>query len=339
MRAGSWLDTQSVESRLGNRWQVDTVSSTSDIAKGREMDIVNAEATIVITTKNRKESLRRAVSSSLDQVGVRIEVLVIDDGSTDGTSEMIQLEFPQVRLETSNVSHGYIAQRNRGVELASAPIIFSIDDDAAFTASNTIAQTLAEFDDPRIGAVAIPYVNVLMDRTVRQVAPRSDTAMLVNAYRGTAHALRKDVFLQLGGYREQLFYLFEEGDYCLRLLQAGYIVRLGGAKPIHHFQSSQRCYKRIMVYAARNQILNVWHNVPAVYFPSFLLLTVLRVLNNARRKGYVFLSLKGLAKGCLAVAKAELGKRRPVSPRVFRLSRRLSRKALTMEEVEKVLSD
>ena len=53
------------------------------------------EATIVIVTKNRKEELRDAVLSALNQVG-RLEILVIDDGSTDGTSEMIRAEFPTV---------------------------------------------------------------------------------------------------------------------------------------------------------------------------------------------------------------------------------------------------
>jgi len=56
------------------------------------------EATVVITTKNRKEELRDALSSVLRQLGVRLEVIVIDDGSTDGTTEMLRSEFPSIRI-------------------------------------------------------------------------------------------------------------------------------------------------------------------------------------------------------------------------------------------------
>src|SRR5215475_13689688 len=51
-------------------------------------------ATIIISTKNRSDDLRKTVESSLQQ-SANPEVLVLDDGSTDGTSDVIRNEFPQ----------------------------------------------------------------------------------------------------------------------------------------------------------------------------------------------------------------------------------------------------
>ena len=56
-------------------------------------------ASIVITTKNRRDDLEKAIVSALAQkVEGSVEVIVIDDGSTDGTSEFVSAKFPQAKL-------------------------------------------------------------------------------------------------------------------------------------------------------------------------------------------------------------------------------------------------
>src|ERR1700693_3169979 len=103
-----------------------------------------ADATVIITTKNRKDDLRKAGASALLQ-DARPRVLVVDDGSTDGTSDMIRAEFPTVQFERVEQSRGYIVQRNRGASLAQTPFIISIDDDAVFSSPQVVSQTIAEF--------------------------------------------------------------------------------------------------------------------------------------------------------------------------------------------------
>src|SRR3712207_2667662 len=102
-------------------------------------------ATVVIVTRNRQADLREAVRSALAQTA-SLEVLVVDDGSTDGTAEMVHGEFPAVHLLASDVPRGYIAQRNRGAAAASGDVIVSLDDDARFSAADTVEHTLGEFD-------------------------------------------------------------------------------------------------------------------------------------------------------------------------------------------------
>src|SRR4051812_19167164 len=127
-------------------------------------------ATIVITTRNRKEELARAVASALTQT-VACEVLVVDDGSTDGTADLVRREFPAVRVVRCDESAGYIVRRNQAASLARAPVVVSIDDDATFPSPRTVEQSLADFDHPRVGAVAVPFVNVWDGPAVLQAAP------------------------------------------------------------------------------------------------------------------------------------------------------------------------
>jgi GT2 family glycosyltransferase len=221
-------------------------------------------ATVVITTKDRRQELREALPLVLAQTEP-VEVLVIDDGSEDGTAEMVQREFPQVRLERSPHSLGLIAQRTRAAGLTSSPILVSVDDDARLVSPHTVEQTLEDFDDGRIGAVAIPFVDVRTTTTVRQVAPDRTGRWVVSSYIGTAHAVRRELFLALGGYREELVQMGEEPEFCLRLLDAGYATRLGRADKIHHLESPKRNLPRIVELGRRNDLLHAFWNVPMPY--------------------------------------------------------------------------
>jgi len=281
------------------------------------------DATIVITTKDRKEDLRTAVQSAINQTA-NVEVLVIDDGSSDETSAMIREEFPQVRLHREQESAGLIVRRNQAAEMARGDIIFSIDDDAEFSSPYVVEETLQEFSEDCIGAVAIPYVDVRKGSDIKQRAPGDDRPYCTSAYRGTAHALRRDLFLELRGYREHFFHQGEEGDYCLRLLNAGYVVRLGDADVIKHYESPQRDLQRMAYYGRRNEVLFLWHNAPGWHLPLHLVRTALNAFRTAARNGRLQDHLKGLLAGsrdCVWY----LDDRSPVEPGAFRLFRRLQR--------------
>src|SRR3954463_12160833 len=111
------------------------------------------DATVAITTRNRRDDLRAALQSAVRQQGCAIEILVVDDGSTDGTSEMVRAEFPHARVCRYEQSGGLTGRRNAAAPLASAPILVSIDDDAVFSSDTIVARTVADFDPPRIAAV------------------------------------------------------------------------------------------------------------------------------------------------------------------------------------------
>ena len=127
-------------------------------------------ASVVIPTLNRREMLRDCILAALAQT-VPVEIVVVDDGSTDGTGEMVKQEFPQVKYRRFEGPNGPAFIRNRGSEMARGDILFPIDDDAIMVSPDTVQQTLRDFDDSRIGAVAIPFINVRINDTVHQRAP------------------------------------------------------------------------------------------------------------------------------------------------------------------------
>lgn len=303
----------------------------------KRYDVMNYDATVVITTKNRKQELRKAVSSVLIQEGVQIEVIVIDDGSTDGTMQMVQDEFPTVILDRQENSLGIIVERNRAARIASAPIIFSLDDDAIFSSPHVVRQTLNDFIHHRIGGVAIPWINIPDGPNAyeRQRSPDSSDIYCTTSYTGMSHAVHKDIFLRLGGYREYLFHGGEEAEYCIRMLAYGYVVALGNADPVHHFESSTRNLTRQDYFCSRSALLNAWYNVPMPYFP----VRICAIIINAFRYGFKLKRYKGrvlgIGGGFIACIR-EIRKRKPVSRCTYKLFRNL-RQSKCMVQLEKEL--
>ena len=110
---------------------------------------------VLIPAFNEERVIERAVRGVLASVDVAIEVIVIDDGSKDRTSEIVRAAFarePRVRLLTLE-NGGKARALNRGLERVTAPIVIALDADTQFE-TTTIARLARWFDDPSLGAVA-----------------------------------------------------------------------------------------------------------------------------------------------------------------------------------------
>jgi GT2 family glycosyltransferase len=283
------------------------------------------KASIVIPTRDRIDELRQLLRSTLAQT-VQVEILVMDDGTSEATAQMIRNEFSQVRYHHLGSGCGPAFQRNRGIELASNNFVFPVDDDVLFSSPRTIEQTLAEFGHARVGAVSIPFIDIRHGQMVRQRAPDAKRIYVTHAFVGAAHAVQRDVFLELGGYREHFFYMGEEGDYCLRMLETGYVTRLGYADPIYHHESPSRSSDRMDFYGRRNDILFAWHNVPMPYLPIHLAATTLNgFAHAATRAKHPFRMLSGIINGYRDCAR-RWSERRPVRASVYRLHRQLKKR-------------
>lgn len=88
------------------------------------------EVSVVLPTRDRSERLALALRSALRQREVELEIIVVDDASTDGTSVLLGgVDDPRVRSVRNDVSTGVSAARNRGVALARAAWVAFLDDD------------------------------------------------------------------------------------------------------------------------------------------------------------------------------------------------------------------
>lgn len=264
------------------------------------------KASIVITTRNRRDDVLRAVASCLAQEGGP-EVLVFDDASDDGTADALNRYFPMVSVEKGDSRRGYIYGRNEGFRRSKADIVFSIDDDAWFTSVNTVESVLEAFEaNPRLGAVAIPFLEPveLQSPAARACTPTSlpsDTP--VRSYIGCAHAIRRELALELGGYREYLVHQGEERDLCLRLWGAGYEVRVVDVAPIVHNISPKRDMGRMDYYGVRNTILFALANVPWPDLPLLLIKNGYQLLRYRYSMRSTLPKLKAMAEAFLFILK------------------------------------
>jgi glycosyltransferase involved in cell wall biosynthesis len=274
---------------------------------------------IVIVTRDRRQLVGRAISSALAQ-RPECEVLVVDDGSTDGTTTAVQAEFPTVRVERSGVSLGPSAQRNRAAQLASSDVVVMLDDDAYFASERTVAQTLGEFDHPQVAVVAMPFVNVRRSNEVMQRAPRGTGAYVAGVFVAAAAAYRRDVYCAVGGYAGDLRRAGEEGDLTLRLLAEGYVVRLGRADPVIHEEAALAKTPTVHYLSARNGLLFAWRNVPTRYLALRMTAVSGRALLVAYRGRQTRAALHGLVAGAAGLRRAQ---RRPVPLGAYRLARNL----------------
>jgi glycosyltransferase involved in cell wall biosynthesis len=277
-------------------------------------------ATIVFTVHNRCDMLLDAVALAKKQT-VPVEIIVMDDCSTDEVGERLAGLHPDVIYIRSDRSRGPCYQRNRGVERASAEYVFPLDDDSMLTSPRTVEQTLKDFADG-VAVVAIPFQNILQSDDVRQVrADVWDRQVAVN-FAACAHAVRKSDFLAIGGYEESFFYMGEEGDLALRLLQHHRVVELGTADPIQHLQPVGRRSYRADFYGRRNDVLFYYIHAPASRLPARICGTILKGILFGIGNSCIKATIDGLIAGIKLSISREV-RRQPVSRAVFDLFLRL----------------
>jgi len=218
-------------------------------------------------------------------------VIVVDDGSADGTSEAVAAEYPEARLISKTVNEGLVAGRNTALQHVTAPKVMMLDADTEVTpgALPTLAGVLDR--DPAIGLVGpklvfpdtgelqlscrryppflIPFVRRgPYYRWINDDAPshrwhlmkdydhRHERAVAWVA--GAAQMWRWDVRELIGGYDPRVSsYGGEDKDWCLRVWDAGLRVHyVPEATVVHH---EQRYTKRNAYRAKDWRTLRDWY--------------------------------------------------------------------------------
>ncbi|MFO0690405.1 MAG: glycosyltransferase [Myxococcota bacterium] len=145
--------------------------------------------TVVLPVFNRVQVVARAVDSVLEQTFEDFELIVVDDGSSDGTPDLVAgFLDPRIRLISLPRNRGACAARNRGIEAANGDVVCLLDSDDVYRPDKlaVVAELFAER----------PELDLLVDSFVchKAVAPKSRTKVKQNPPELTGAAFRAALF-------------------------------------------------------------------------------------------------------------------------------------------------
>lgn len=214
----------------------------------------SVDVSLVISVWNRKNDLRENLAAIHKQTVTPLEVIVVDNASTDGTWEMVLEEFPQVRLiRMPHDKFGACTTFNIGFDAAKAAWIGILDDDVVLP---------LDWVEKMLEAAALEpdKTAVLSSRVEEPEMPEwflNSRAQLESRYmstfRGCASLARTEAIKSCGYYDEELFIFGNERDLTARLLNRGYRVKyVPEVRVWHKAPFGMRQGKRSIYYHVRN---------------------------------------------------------------------------------------
>lgn len=220
--------------------------------------------TVVVLTWRRPAELRRCLGH-LAALPERPPLVVVDNGSGDGTAEMVQREFPQAALVVLPHNLG-AAGRNAGVARVRTPFVAFCDDDTWWApgAIGRAADVLQAH--PTLGAVA---ARVLVgeqnrpDPTCEAMAasplPRGHgPGPALVGFMAGAVVMRTAAFRQAGGYEPRFHLGAEEALLALDVISAGWRIAYVREIVLHHHPSPMRDVPARRLVVLRNRLWLAW---------------------------------------------------------------------------------
>jgi GT2 family glycosyltransferase len=216
---------------------------------------------ISILNYERRETLRRCLGKVLAQSWSDLDVIVVDNASTDGSDQMVAEEFPQVHLVRLEKNVG-CAARNAGVAAARGEIVITIDNDVLLEDPDSVSRVMQIFErQAAVGCVNFKIADGEGRLSRRDWChPRDpdrygDESFLTDYVLEGACAFRRRAFEGVGGYWAPLFLGHEGLDLALRLIDAGHDILYAPEIAITHLVSPEaRPSSRIYYTFTRNGI-------------------------------------------------------------------------------------
>jgi glycosyltransferase involved in cell wall biosynthesis len=189
---------------------------------------VAPDISVVLPTFRRLKTLSRAIVSVLSQAGPRLELIIVDDGSDDGSAEMVEaLGEPRIRLIRHAVNRGAAAARNSGIAAARAPILAFIDSDDAWLPGKLAFQHGHLIRNPTLDGSTMAFWLRLANRAIDDLRcpTRNECGLptvLDGCYvsPGSTLMVRRSAFDRAGLLNEALN-RFEDWDWLLRCADVG----------------------------------------------------------------------------------------------------------------------
>jgi glycosyltransferase involved in cell wall biosynthesis len=248
---------------------------------------------VLIATQNRSSVVGRAIRSAETLTYPNVEIIVVDDASTDDTQAVLATQFPHVRVVRNDRSLGVGGARAVGLDAAHGDILVSLDDDAYFLGEDAGERIAERFESmPDLGALCFQVE--APDGSIRQrEIPRRDKRMPteneeLGYFLGGAAALRILALREVGGFPADTRYAAEEADISFRLAAAGYRVRFTSSVRVAHeaIPSTTNTEDREANYV-RSHIRLAARYLPAPYAQTHAALWIGKSLLQATRTGHL----------------------------------------------------
>ena len=194
----------------------------------------------VVVNWNRRELLRKCLESLLAQRGVELEVIVVDNGSTDGSVDCVERDFPGVRIIRNQENRGFCAANNQGIAAARGEFVALLNNDAEADAGWAEAMVKVSGAKP-VGMVACKILvhgdEKRIDKVGHLIYPdgqnrgrgtgctdrgQFDRVEEVLWPDGCAALYRKEMLDEIGGFDEDFFAYADDAELGLRARIAGW---------------------------------------------------------------------------------------------------------------------
>lgn len=224
------------------------------------------DLSVCICTLDNRDFLERCLKSLISALqGLDSEVIVVDNGSSDGTGELLASQFPQVKVISNAVNRGVAPARNQALAAGTGRFLLLLDADTELVDFD-MRGLLAYMDlHPDVGLLGVrqttfddaPYISartfprprdILLRRlsflrSVRgsaayqshHVTSRGGEPIDVDYVIGAFQLIPRIMWERVGPLDEGMFYGFEDADYCARLKKAGARVVYHRAFSIRHY--------------------------------------------------------------------------------------------------------
>lgn len=240
--------------------------NSSDLTKTDTETVLS----IIIVNYMTRDYLQACLASIMRECDIAYEVLVVDNGSTDGSTEMVETNFPSVRIIRNNVNIGFAKANNIGIEHSAGKYILLLNPDTELTGSTLkiMVYFMEEFPDVSAAGCKIIYPDGRLQfscgyiptiesalwggqtfqKIFRKILPESNlpgacgidpetlgTKCEVETLLGACVIIRKEVFDKIGMFDENMFLYFEECDLFFRIKKTGgKIIYMPDTAVIHH---------------------------------------------------------------------------------------------------------
>jgi N-acetylglucosaminyl-diphospho-decaprenol L-rhamnosyltransferase len=225
-----------------------------------------SDLSVIIVSWNTRDILLNCLASVACSAG-EYGVVVVDNGSQDGSTAAVRDSFPKVKIIQCAANQGYACGNMIGLRATTGRYVLFLNSDTVVP-SNALHRLVAFLEqrpkaaacgprlaraDGTIQAFAFgsdPTLSYLMARTCARLGLRPplhnwemDEVQLVDWVSGACLLARRSALDQVAGFDERMFLYFEDNDLCLRLRRAGWqvfynptvsIVHIGGASPLNN---------------------------------------------------------------------------------------------------------